>query len=198
MSDLICRKTLMRCPTPGTCSPHGGCQSQHDRDSSELRRLCAERDQLRTANQRLEAEAGFWKSLAQGRAEKVTKAATIALSIAEKRDQFKDANQRIETKCSLLDTARIAAEEKQWAVERENRRLEGELERLGVNYVTALHGLTELRTERERLEGEVKRLREALRTLLGLVHHKATTPLELESIRMSEAALSTANGEVTK
>jgi len=156
MSDLICRKTLMRCPTPGTCSPHGGCQSQHDRDSSELRRLCAERDTLRTANQRLE------------------------------------------TKCSLLDTARIAAEEKQWAVERENRRLDGELERLGVNYVTALHGLTELRTERERLEGEVKRLREALCTLLGLMHHKATTPLELESIRMSEAALSTANGEVTK
>lgn len=56
MSDLICRKTLMRCQTPGTCSPHGGCQSQHDRDSSELRRLCAERDQLRTANQRLEGE----------------------------------------------------------------------------------------------------------------------------------------------
>lgn len=49
MSDLICRKTMMRCPTPGMCSPHGGCQSQHDRDSSELRRLCAERDQLRTA-----------------------------------------------------------------------------------------------------------------------------------------------------
>ena len=56
MSDLICRKTMMRCPTPGMCSPHGGCQSQHDRDSSELRRLCAERDQLRTANQRLEGE----------------------------------------------------------------------------------------------------------------------------------------------
>ena len=56
MSDLICRKTMMRCPTPGTCSPHGGCQSQHDRDSSELRRLCAERDTLRTANQRLEGE----------------------------------------------------------------------------------------------------------------------------------------------
>lgn len=26
MSDLICRKTMMRCQTPGTCSPHGGCQ----------------------------------------------------------------------------------------------------------------------------------------------------------------------------
>lgn len=63
MSDLICRKTMMRCPTPGTCSPHGGCQSQHDRDSSELRRLCAERDQLRTANQRLEGEVARYKRL---------------------------------------------------------------------------------------------------------------------------------------
>lgn len=26
MSDLICRKTMMRCQTPGMCSPHGGCQ----------------------------------------------------------------------------------------------------------------------------------------------------------------------------
>lgn len=26
MSDLICRKTMMRCKTPGMCSPHGGCQ----------------------------------------------------------------------------------------------------------------------------------------------------------------------------
>jgi len=28
MSDLICRKTLMRCQTPGTCAPHGGCTPQ--------------------------------------------------------------------------------------------------------------------------------------------------------------------------
>lgn len=25
MSDLICRKTMMRCQTPGMCAPHGGC-----------------------------------------------------------------------------------------------------------------------------------------------------------------------------
>jgi hypothetical protein len=25
MSDLICRKSMMRCQTPGMCSPHGGC-----------------------------------------------------------------------------------------------------------------------------------------------------------------------------
>lgn len=28
MSDLICRKTLMRCPTPGMCAPYGGCTPQ--------------------------------------------------------------------------------------------------------------------------------------------------------------------------
>ncbi len=28
MSDLICRKSMMRCQTPGTCSPHGGCQDR--------------------------------------------------------------------------------------------------------------------------------------------------------------------------
>ena len=25
MSDMICRKSLMRCLTPGMCSTHGGC-----------------------------------------------------------------------------------------------------------------------------------------------------------------------------
>lgn len=27
MSDLICRKTMMRCQTPSMCSPFGGCQA---------------------------------------------------------------------------------------------------------------------------------------------------------------------------
>lgn len=26
MSDLICRKTMQRCNTPGMCMPHGGCR----------------------------------------------------------------------------------------------------------------------------------------------------------------------------
>ena len=28
MSNLICRKTMIRCQTPGMCSPYGGCQPQ--------------------------------------------------------------------------------------------------------------------------------------------------------------------------
>jgi hypothetical protein len=43
--------------------------------------------------------------------------------------------------------------------------------------------------ERDDLAAENQRLREALRTVVGLMHHKATTPLERESIRISEAAL---------
>ncbi|MBD9675574.1 hypothetical protein IB274_02625 [Pseudomonas sp. PDM18] len=28
MSDLICRKTMMRCQTPGMCAPYGGCRDE--------------------------------------------------------------------------------------------------------------------------------------------------------------------------
>lgn len=28
MSDLICRKTMMRCQTPGMCAPYGGCRAE--------------------------------------------------------------------------------------------------------------------------------------------------------------------------
>lgn len=39
MNDLICRKTMMRCPTPGMCSPHGGCP---DPVRAELQKLKSE------------------------------------------------------------------------------------------------------------------------------------------------------------
>lgn len=53
MSDLICRKSMTRCQTPGMCSPHGGCwpEDSHMRAIRSLRGDCAdliaERDQLR-------------------------------------------------------------------------------------------------------------------------------------------------------
>lgn len=53
MSDMICRKSMTRCLTPGMCSPHGGCQPEdsHMRAIRSLRGDCAdliaERDQLR-------------------------------------------------------------------------------------------------------------------------------------------------------
>ncbi len=44
MVDLICRKSITRCLTPGMCSPHGGCQAPEN--SSAFRALLAERNSL--------------------------------------------------------------------------------------------------------------------------------------------------------
>lgn len=42
MSDLVCSKTMTRCPTPGMCSPHGGCPPA----APAFRALLAERNSL--------------------------------------------------------------------------------------------------------------------------------------------------------
>jgi len=34
MPDLICRKTMIRCQTPGMCSPHGGCSTSILKEAS--------------------------------------------------------------------------------------------------------------------------------------------------------------------
>lgn len=44
MTDLICRKSMTRCQTPGMCSPHGGCQPPET--ASAFRSLLAERNSL--------------------------------------------------------------------------------------------------------------------------------------------------------
>lgn len=44
MTDLICRKSMTRCLTPGTCSPHGGCQTPEA--APAFRALLAERNAL--------------------------------------------------------------------------------------------------------------------------------------------------------
>lgn len=36
MSELICRKTMMRCQTPGMCAPHGGCSTSAEADRAAL------------------------------------------------------------------------------------------------------------------------------------------------------------------
>lgn len=55
MSDLICRKTMMRCQTPGMCSPYGGCQPQPVTESV-----------FKTDYARLEQECERWKETAAG------------------------------------------------------------------------------------------------------------------------------------
>lgn len=44
MTDLICRKSMTRCQTPGMCSPHGGCQTPET--APAFRSLLAERNSL--------------------------------------------------------------------------------------------------------------------------------------------------------
>lgn len=51
MSDLICRKSMTRCPSPGMCLPHGGCQDPAkgmQAADEEISRLRAEVAGLRT------------------------------------------------------------------------------------------------------------------------------------------------------
>ncbi|EZI28917.1 hypothetical protein [Pseudomonas extremaustralis] len=44
MTDLICRKSMTNCLTPGMCSPHGGCQTPET--APAFRALLAERNAL--------------------------------------------------------------------------------------------------------------------------------------------------------
>lgn len=61
MTDLICRKSMTRCQTPGTCSPHGGCRDTESVSSVWLAQLRSEfvavgrqRDQLKADLSRVE------------------------------------------------------------------------------------------------------------------------------------------------
>lgn len=45
MSELICRKTMMRCQTPGMCAPHGGCSTSAEAARAALAQRCAELEQ---------------------------------------------------------------------------------------------------------------------------------------------------------
>lgn len=56
MSDLICRKSMTRCQTPGMCAPHGGCPSTETVSSAWLAQLRSEYLALGQQNQALTAE----------------------------------------------------------------------------------------------------------------------------------------------
>jgi len=79
MSDLICRKSMMRCQTPGMCSPHGGCQDPvnaqlravnfdyqlgADAAKDEIARLKAECEGLRKALLEASEEIATWGAYA--------------------------------------------------------------------------------------------------------------------------------------
>ena len=65
MSDLICRKTMMRCQTPGTCSPYGGCQPQPVTESvfkTDYARLEQECERLRNELNNMRISWGLMQS----------------------------------------------------------------------------------------------------------------------------------------
>lgn len=69
MSDLICKNTMSRCLTPGTCSPHGGCRETEPVSSvwleqlrSEFRAAARERDRLKAENETLQRERTDWQA----------------------------------------------------------------------------------------------------------------------------------------
>lgn len=52
MSDMICRKSMMRCQTPGMCSPHGGCRDEvTTAKDRQISALIAENERLSTQAQ---------------------------------------------------------------------------------------------------------------------------------------------------
>lgn len=70
MSDLICRNTMMRCNTPGMCSPHGGCRETEPVSSvwleqlrSEFRAAVRERDALKAECEGLRKDASLHAQL---------------------------------------------------------------------------------------------------------------------------------------
>lgn len=70
MSDLICRNTMMRCQTPGMCSPHGGCRETEPVSSvwleqlrSEFRQAVRDRDALKAENKELSEFKAYMVSM---------------------------------------------------------------------------------------------------------------------------------------
>ncbi|MFG0917242.1 hypothetical protein [Pseudomonas sp. CJQ_11] len=68
MNYLICNKTLRSCPTPGMCSPYGGCKSEELKGIGHVDlgafvdwvyNLKLERDQLKAENEELKQNVRY-------------------------------------------------------------------------------------------------------------------------------------------
>lgn len=66
MTYMLCSKSMQRCPTPGMCAPHGGCQPEKGFEYGHLDpgkfidcvyALKTERDQLKAENKGLRRDA---------------------------------------------------------------------------------------------------------------------------------------------
>ena len=120
MSDLICRKSMARCLTPGMCSPHGGCQPESIFDGQHLDlgkfidhvwALKTERDQLKAELAGLRTGYEAYESVNKGlKAENETLvAAGQALRDEWRKDQADAERYRyLRDRCGLVEYKVIA------------------------------------------------------------------------------------------
>lgn len=86
MSDMVCRKSMMRCQTPGMCSPHGGCRDEvTTAKDRQISALIAENERLKN---RLEVDPSHdYDGIS-------TRDATVKV-LDEQVDQLKAENERL-------------------------------------------------------------------------------------------------------
>jgi hypothetical protein len=100
MSDLICRKSMMRCQTPGMCSPHGGCRDEvTTAKDRQISALIAENERL---TNRLEVDPRHdYDGIS-------TRDATVKV-LDEQVDQLKADNERLEVEVKRMTSIAYAA-----------------------------------------------------------------------------------------
>lgn len=90
MSDLICRNTMVRCQTPGMCSPHGGCNPQAPVALTGNREL----DQLRH-------DCDKWEALYRAEHASCTRVLDTLIGFRTERDQLKAQVEKFQAKKAL-------------------------------------------------------------------------------------------------
>ena len=100
MSDMVCRKSMMRCQTPGMCSPHGGCRDEvTTAKDRQISALIAENERL---TNRLEVDPRHdYDGIS-------TRDATVKV-LDEQVDQLKAENERLEVEVKRMTSIAYAA-----------------------------------------------------------------------------------------
>ena len=169
MSDMICRKSMMRCQTPGMCSPHGGCRDEvTTAKDRQISALIAENERLKN---RLEVDPRHdYDGIS-------TRDATVKV-LDEQVDQLKADNERL--RADYAGLARFNPEWDRVAAAQDSVRehmamvvqLKAEVAGLRTGYEAYEQVNAELKAENERLErnrdmwkGQVERQAEEMTAL---------------------------------
>jgi len=98
MSDMVCRKSMMRCQTPGMCSPHGGCRDEvTTAKDRQISALIAENERLKN---RLEVDPRHdYDGIS-------TRDATVKV-LDEQVDQLKAENERLAKTADCWDRLNV-------------------------------------------------------------------------------------------